>query len=113
MAVCTDFETEPVEFTGENNHVHPLVTFPPTVAPAMLVDSLKGVSSRRMRQNFPDLARHHHRATKIWSGPYFAGSVGGAPSSAVRQCIEQQNRPRFRALLGPWRPSKRRPSPPP
>jgi len=28
-----------------------------------------------------------------WSGSYFAGSVGGAPLSIVRQYIEQQNRP--------------------
>ncbi|MFD7444399.1 IS200/IS605 family transposase, partial [Streptomyces sp. NPDC059909] len=27
------------------------------------------------------------------SGSYFAGSVGGAPLSIVRQYIEQQNRP--------------------
>jgi putative transposase len=31
-AVCADFETELVEFNGENNHVHLLVNFPPTVA---------------------------------------------------------------------------------
>ncbi|MFJ5780241.1 transposase, partial [Streptomyces sp. NPDC093094] len=28
-----------------------------------------------------------------WSGSYFAGSVGGAPLSIVKQYIEQQNRP--------------------
>ncbi|MBO4206294.1 transposase, partial [Micromonospora echinofusca] len=60
---------------------------------ARLVNSLKGVSSRRMRQEFPDLARHYYRANKLWSGSYFAGSAGGAPLSAVRRYIEQQNRP--------------------
>jgi putative transposase len=92
-AVCADFETELVEFNGENNHVHLLVNFPPKVAPAKLVNSLKGVSSRRIRQEFPDLRRHYYRANKLWSGSYFAGSVGGAPLSVVRQYIEQQNRP--------------------
>ncbi|WP_203827701.1 IS200/IS605 family transposase, partial [Actinoplanes palleronii] len=92
-AVCADFETELVEFNGENNHVHLLVNFPPKVALAKLVNSLKGVSSRRMRQEFPDLVQHYYRANKLWSGSYFAGSVGGAPLSVVRQYIEQQNRP--------------------
>jgi putative transposase len=92
-AVCADFETELVEFNGENNHVHLLVNFPPKVALAKLVNSLKGVSSRRMRQEFPDLVRHYYRANKLWSGSYFAGSVGGAPLSIVKQYIEQQNRP--------------------
>jgi REP-associated tyrosine transposase len=46
-----------------------------------------------MRHEFPDLRRHYYRANKLWSGSYFAGSVGGAPLSVVRQYIEQQNRP--------------------
>ena len=91
--VCTDFECDLVEFNGENNHVHLLVNFPPKVALARLVNSLKGVSSRRMRQEFPDLVRHYYRANKLWSGSYFAGSAGGAPLSILRQYIEQQNRP--------------------
>ncbi len=91
--VCGDFETELVEFNGEGDHVHLLVNFPPKVALSRLVNSLKGVSSRRMRTEFPDLARHYWRANKLWSASYFAGSVGGAPLSVLRQYIEQQNRP--------------------
>ncbi|NBE79997.1 IS200/IS605 family transposase [Micromonospora rubida] len=92
-AVCADFETELIEFNGENNHVHLLVNFPPKVAPAKLVNSLKGVSSRRMRQEFPDLTHHYYQTNKLWSGSYFAGSAGGAPLKVVHDYIEQQNRP--------------------
>jgi putative transposase len=59
QAVCADFECELVEFNGESEHVHLLANFPPKVALPKLVNSLKGVSSRRMRQEFPDLARHY------------------------------------------------------
>ncbi len=82
-----------MEFNGEDNHVHLLVNFPPKVAVTKLVNSLKGVSSRRLRQEFPDLVRPYWRANKLWSRSYFAGSVGGAPLTVVRQYIEQQNRP--------------------
>ncbi len=92
-AVCADFETELAEFNGETNHVHLLVNFPPKVALSKLVNSLKGVSSRRMRQEFPELARHYYRANRLWSASYFAGSVGGAPLTVLCQYIEQQNRP--------------------
>jgi putative transposase len=92
-AVCGDFGCELVEFNGETEHVHLLVNFPPTVALSRLVNSLKGVSSRRLRQEFPDLARHYWRARRLWSGSYFAGSVGGAPLSVLRAYIEQQQRP--------------------
>ena len=101
--VCTDFEVELVEFNGEDNHVHLLVNFPPKVAISHLVNSLKVVSSRRMRQEFPELGARYWRRSKLWSGSYFAGSVGGAPLSLVKQYIEQQNRPT----------QDREPSPPP
>jgi REP-associated tyrosine transposase len=91
-AVCEDFECDLAEFNGEADHVHLLVHFPPKVALARLVNSLKGVSSRRLRQEFPALARHYWRG-RLWSASYFAGSVGGAPLDILRAYIEQQNRP--------------------
>ena len=80
-------------FEHEPEHVHLLVNYPPTIAVTRLVNSLKGVSSRRLRQEFPDLRRHYWRAKRLWSGSYFAGSVGGAPISVLRQYIELQDRP--------------------
>ncbi|RKN22237.1 IS200/IS605 family transposase [Micromonospora musae] len=91
--VCADFEAELIEFNGANNHVHLLVYYPPKMAVTRLVNSLKGVSSRRLRQEFPDLVHHYYQSNKLWSGSYFAGSVGGAPLTVVKQYIEQQNRP--------------------
>jgi putative transposase len=91
--VCADFESDLVEFNGEGDHIHLLVNFPPKVTVSKLVNSLKGVSSRRLRAEFPDLRKHYYRSNRLWSGSYFAGSVGGAPLSVLRQYIEQQSRP--------------------
>jgi hypothetical protein len=54
--VCKDFEVELREFNGEKDHVHLLVNDPPKVRLSALVNSLKGVSSRRMKQEFPGIA---------------------------------------------------------
>jgi putative transposase len=51
--VCTDFGAELREFNGETDHVHLLVHYPPKVALSQLVNSLKGVSARHLRQEFP------------------------------------------------------------
>jgi putative transposase len=90
--VCTDFECHLTEFDGEAEHVHLLVDFPPKVAVSKLVNSLKGVSSRRMRQEFPELREHYWRAKVLWSPSYLAASVGGAPLSVLRTYIESQKR---------------------
>ncbi|MBQ1020802.1 IS200/IS605 family transposase [Micromonospora ureilytica] len=73
--------------------IHLLVNFPPKIALAKLLNCLKGVTSRRLRQEFPDLVHHYHRTNRLWSASYFAGSVGWAPLSLLRQYIEQQNHP--------------------
>ena len=55
-SVCADFGAELVELDAEHDRVQLLVAYPPQVAVARLVNSLKGVSSRRLRQEFPELA---------------------------------------------------------
>ncbi len=101
--VCADFGCELAEFNG-TPAVHLLVNFPPTVAISRLVNSLKGVSSRRLRQEFPDLQRHYWRAKRLWSGSYFAGTACGAPISVLRQYIEQQDHPADEAGVRPPSP---------
>jgi len=91
--VRADFGTELAEFNGEPEHVHLLVNVPPTVAISRLATSLNGVSSRRLRQEFPGLRQYYRRARRLWSGSYFAGPAGGAPISVPRQYIEQQDPP--------------------
>jgi len=88
-SVCADFEATLDEMDGEADHVHLLVRYPPKVAISTLVNSLKGVSSRLLRKERPDIARKYWRGA-LWSPSYFAASCGGAPISIVRQYIEQQ-----------------------
>lgn len=91
--VCASFNCRLEEFDGETNHVHLLVSFPPTVELSRLVNSLKGVSSRYLRRDYPELAQHYWRGKRLWSASYYAGTSSGAPLATLRQYIENQNRP--------------------
>jgi len=90
--VCRSAGVELAEMDGECNHVHLLVNFPPHVQLSKLVNSLKGVSSRLLRKEFPEIEDNYWKGV-LWSRSYFAASVGGAPISILRQYIEQQNTP--------------------
>ena len=91
--ICSDFEAELVEFDGEDDHVHLLINYPPKFAVSKLVNSLKGISSRMIRQkNYPSI-RKKLWGNALWSPSYFAGSCGGAPIAIIRQYIEQQQTP--------------------
>lgn len=90
--VCTYFEATLVEMDGEMDHVHLLVEYPPKVSVSTLVNSLKGVSSRMLRKERPDLAHKFWKGV-LWSPSYFAASCGGAPIGIIKQYIEQQQTP--------------------
>jgi putative transposase len=87
--VCADFGATLRACDGEDDHVHLLVDYPPKVAVSALVNSLKGVSSRRLRQMRPDIGRRYWEGV-LWSPSYFAASCGGAPLEIVRQYVEHQ-----------------------
>lgn len=92
-SVCSDFESELIEFEGEDDHVHLLVNYPTKVAVSKLVNSLKGISSLMIRKkNYPNI-RKKLWGGALWSPSYFAGSCGGAPISVIRKYIEQQQTP--------------------
>lgn len=89
-SVCSDFGGELRECDGEDDHVHLLVDMPPKVAPAVLVNSLKGVSSRLLRaQNLPEI-RRKFRGDHFWSPSYFVASTGGVSLDKVRSYIQNQ-----------------------
>ena len=91
--VCRDFGAELRKFNGEDDHVHLLVHYPPSVALSRLVNSLKGVSSRYLRREFAGHLRKYLWGEHLWSPSYFAGSCGGAPLTVVKEYIENQKRP--------------------
>lgn len=87
--VCKNFEADLVAIDGEGDHVHLLVNYPPKIAITALVNSLKGISSRLLKQRHPDLAKTSWGGA-LWSPSYFAASCGGAPIDIIKQYIDQQ-----------------------
>ncbi len=79
--VCADFEAELKQFNGEQDHVHLLVHYPPKVQLSKLVNSLKGVSSRRLRLGAPPGRRLGESTTATSAGTCGADTSGPAPTS--------------------------------
>jgi putative transposase len=89
QSVCNDFDCRLIETNGEKDHVHLLVQPLPHTTPSKLVNSLKGVSSRYMRREFPELEKYYWKGG-LWSPSYFIASCGGAPLDIVKEYIENQ-----------------------
>lgn len=90
QTVCADFECQLREVGYEADHVHLLVDYPPKVALSALVNSLKGVSARRIRQaNLPEVSDKLW-GNHFWSPSYCAVSCGGAPLDVVKRYVAAQ-----------------------
>jgi putative transposase len=90
--VCTDFEAQLVEMNGEAEHVHLLIHYPPKQSVSSMVNSPKGVSSRLLRIERPDIEKRYWKNV-LWSPSYLAASCGGAPLGIIQQYVEQQKTP--------------------
>lgn len=93
LKVCSDFDSELVEFNGEQDHVHMLINYPPKVAVSVLVNSLKGVSSRLLRKKNYKAISKQLWGDSLWSPSYFCSTCGGAPIDILRKYIEEQKPP--------------------
>jgi putative transposase len=87
------WDCKPIEFNGEADHVHALFQYHPDVALSGLVNNLKSVTSRKLRQEFADYLASFYWKNVFWNGSYFVASCGGVTISTLRQYIEAQDRP--------------------
>jgi putative transposase len=83
-----------VEFNGEENHVHLLFQYHPDLQISTLVNNLKSVSSRRLRQEFEARVNKFYWKDVLWNGSYFVASCGGVTVSALKVYIENQDSPK-------------------
>ena len=98
--VCADSHAEPAEFNGEPGHAHLLMNLPPTVAISRLVNSPKGVSSRRLRQEFPELRQHYWRARHLWARSYLRDRLAEHPSLSRASTPSSRTAPPDRLMPG-------------
>ena len=88
--IISTWEGELLEFNGESDHVHLLLSIPPKVAPSALVNNLKTVTARLIRKEFAGALAKVYDKPVFWSRSYCIITCGGAPLSILKQYIEQQ-----------------------
>lgn len=69
------------------DHVHILMEADPQYGVHKAVKSLKGYTSKILRQEFPYLQT---KMPTLWTNSYFVSTVGGAPPEVIKQYIENQ-----------------------
>jgi putative transposase len=84
------WDSELIEFNGEEDHVQLLFRTNPTVQLSKLVNNLKTVSSRLIRRDFSERLNRIYREPVFWHRSYCLITTGGATNEKLRKYIEEQ-----------------------
>ena len=98
---CSQMDCELIEFNGEHDHVHMMVSVHPKIAVSNLVGKLKGKSAYFVRQEFSKELKKKLWGDHFWSPSYCVVSCGGAPLEVVKEYIKGQRRPQASRLGRP------------
>ena len=71
------------------DHVHMLLSVPPNLAPAKVVQYIKGRSSRLLQAEFPELGKRYW-GQHLWARGYFCATVGAVDEETIKHYIESQ-----------------------
>ena len=89
--VCRRDRVRLMECSGEEDHVHLLISYPPTICQSNLVRKLKTISSLKIRQEFSNQIRRMLWGKRFWTKSYCVISVGdGATSAIIERYIKNQ-----------------------
>ena len=89
IEVSKKFDVEILNQETDNDHVHMLVKTTPKIRLSSYFHSLKGVSARRLFQEFPRIKRKLWGG-HLWSPSYFLCTTGQVTLDALKKYVESQ-----------------------
>ncbi len=72
------------------DHIHMLISFPPSKAPASAIKALKGRSAYIFLQNHPEIRRSQYWGGHLWSPSYYMSTLGNMSKEVVEKYINDQ-----------------------
>lgn len=72
------------------DHVHVLISFPPSKAPASAIKALKGRSAFIFLQRHPEIRQSQYWGGHLWSPSYYMSTLGNMSKEVVEKYINDQ-----------------------
>ena len=88
--ICKSYDIEILKGHVRPDHVHLLLSVPPTMSPSRVMNAIKGKSSNRLMRNFRELNRQFW-GRHLWSRGYFVATSGNVTDEILKRYIEDQD----------------------
>ncbi len=86
---CNSMNVNIIKGSIGREHIHLLVSCPPSLSVSKLVQQLKGKTSRTLQMEFKEL-RKRYWGRHLWASGYFCRSVGTVTRNIIKDYIENQ-----------------------
>ncbi len=90
--VCQAFEIQIVRGVVSKDHVHILVSAPPSIAPSEIMRRIKGRTASKLFQEFP-LLKKRYWGQHFWARGYFCATVGDLTEDMIAQYLAHHFEP--------------------
>ena len=70
----------------DKDHTHIFLNALPSLSPADIMAKIKGVTSKRLREEFS----HLQHLPSLWTRSYFVSTAGNVSSETIKRYVEQQ-----------------------
>ena len=88
--IANDFEVEIIEQECGNDHLHILFRAKPTLNITKFINSLKGRSSRMLRDKHKEFLKDKLWGDSFWSPSYFLATTGNVTIDILKNYVENQ-----------------------
>ena len=92
IQICDAEDVRILKGVVSKDHVHMHVEYPPKISVSDFVKRLKGRSSRRLQDDFPDLKKRYW-GRNSWAIGYGAWSTGNITDEMVQEYLEHHRDP--------------------
>ncbi len=86
---CNSMDVTIIKGSVGKEHIHILVSCPPSLSVSKLIQQIKGKTSRVLLNEYKDLKRRYW-GQHLWSSGYFCRSVGTVTQEIIKEYIENQ-----------------------
>jgi len=90
---CEAFEIRIISGVVSKDHVHILVSSPPTIAPSEIMRRIKGRTSSKLFEEYSHLKKRYW-GRHFWARGYFCATVGQVTKEMIEQYLENHFEPR-------------------
>ena len=84
--ICKENDWKILAIETDVDHCHLFLNVQPTFSPSDIMKMIKGITSRRLKEEF----EHLNKMPSVWTRSFFVSTAGNVSSETIKRYVENQ-----------------------